>query len=717
MRSAPSGAAVPKTLSDAVWISEVRETLATARQQRAQLLGEPPVEIPLLRRGRRNCPSGETRAEACAEETCVDSTVPGPQRPCTVGMGQRYWPLGSWQVESPPRGVGQSSHLSPQPSKLGALGHEDSKRGRADPQRAMARRAGEHQADENCKEPFPRLPAQPRTAREPRNRNAPEVLLPAVHIVEAPTSLAVELEGGPVQIPAHTWLVLDLADPSCDAASETRLSATLGGGSISRTNLGLVKAVPPDRLHREAAEANFQRAARGSSLFALQHAALALQLLGQCNRNVPLPYLTQLPPSPSIEELNARLHRMGNLVTSRADKVKHRAEVAVINGAHNAPPPEIDTGSRGGARSLLWKGCHAWKEFLQFARHRFGNTVRAWFRMDLQEKLILTEKEFIRGCEEIGFRGNIPALWRYADANRCGQVQLWEIDPNAAMQLASFRNFVVEKLDCEDANAFYILDQNQSNRLYKAEFIQRLHSLGYESDLAVLFDLLDRDGYGFMVERDLNFLRHWKPPPYLFCKPNHEAVQRLREAFLKVHGSPLFRTWRKVLDRPGSMRITWNTFVNACSSASMAKQSGAPKTEEQISAVWKALDTECSGWIRLREFDPPCFEVYSSFKRWAESLHGSALRAFREIDAATNGNGKLAERELRKVVQDRGGWNGDVGFLFECLDWNNSGRIVEQDVVFLDHWDLDTEEWEAKVRKWNCRPRAGLRPKQGLETM
>lgn len=380
------------------------------------------------------------------------------------------------------------------------------------------------------------------------------------------------------------------------------------------------------------------------------------------------------------------------------------------------PPSEVGREKVLGARSkMLRKGCQAWLEFLEFARHRYGNTARAWFRMDAQEKLVLTEKEFVRGCDEIGFRGNIPALWRYVDADRGGHVRLWELDPRAGVILASFRKFLLDRTT-DASGGFRLLDANNSNRVYKAEFTQRLRELGHTTNLSQLFDLLDRDGYGFLVEHNLGFLHRWKPHPYLFCKPNFDAVQPFKDALLARDGPPLAKVWRKVLDREGTMRVKWSSFVTICSQSSMLKQNGAPKTEEQMCAVWKAFDADSSGWISLREFDSECFEIYAGFKRWAEEAHGTVINAFREIDASTNGNGKLAPSELRKVLtHGPKAWVGNPDWLFECLDWNETGRLVEQDFFFLDHWDLDGEDWEATVRNWHSRPKPGVRPKVGPE--
>merc|ERR1712183_1229255 len=85
----------------------------------------------------------------------------------------------------------------------------------------------------------------------------------------------------------------------------------------------------------------------------------------------------------------------------------------------------------------------------------------------------------------------------------------------------------------------------------------------FEGPAPVLFDLIDRRGLGFLAAADLNFMDKWKPPPYLFQRANHEALQRLRSLLLEVHGN-LLKSWRKLFDRDGSMRISWEEFRSAC---------------------------------------------------------------------------------------------------------------------------------------------------------
>merc|ERR1711881_99040 len=88
--------------------------------------------------------------------------------------------------------------------------------------------------------------------------------------------------------------------------------------------------------------------------------------------------------------------------------------------------------------------------------------------------------------------------------------------------------------------------------------------LNYDgAHLYELFDLLDRQGYGWVVPRDLSYLKKWKPRTYLFVAPDPKAVDQIKEGFLIIHGC-LGRTWRLALDTDCTMRVSWEEFFIAC---------------------------------------------------------------------------------------------------------------------------------------------------------
>jgi len=121
-----------------------------------------------------------------------------------------------------------------------------------------------------------------------------------------------------------------------------------------------------------------------------------------------------------------------------------------------------------------------------------------------------------------------------------------------------------------------------------------------------------------------------------------------------------------------------------------------PRNLQEAATIWRALDEDCSGWVALREFDEFSFEKIAGFKSWAETTHGSVVKAVRYFDSLMNSTGRLTLEEMQKKVTDD--FPGGVQMMFEMFDVHNLGRLTEGDLKFLDNWDLPFEEWETEVR-------------------
>lgn len=563
---------------------------------------------------------------------------------------------------------------------------------------------------------------EPRTPRPKEVGGVADLEASGLEIVEAPTSLVVNTDKGTMRIPPYHWLVVDAPSPSSTPRRQAERYLS-GGGCISHGG-SLLRRISQERLHAGAAEANFQRASRGTSELALRHAAVALEILYQCDREVPgVPRTARAtavaaaatPSSPSLEwaepervpqtdvkeEVSSRLQRMQALVAVQA-------KAAEVRDSMGTPTkdlrPELEApaepGGRFSKRSVLQRGIQARLEFVEFAQRRYGNTIRAWWKLDQEENLKLGEKLFVRRCVDLGFRGNVTALWRFVDADHSGSVTMLELDPAAAVHLASFKMLIDSKFGSNPDKVFAAVDNTRTGRVSKQEFVDVLKGYKYDGPPGRLFELLDRRGLGYVVRSDMTFLGRWHPRPYLFTNPDMENLQRLKEALIDTYRS-LLKAWRKCLDRDGKMRVCWEEFCAACRRVSRAPAlnksgSGYFNTEQEIAGVWRALDEDCSGWISLREFDPISHGTLAEFKRWADSTYKGAIAAYHEIDG--NSNGKLQLWELQKASKGPNGYKGDVELLFESLDVNSAGFLTESEFRFLDNWDLEWEEWEASIR-------------------
>jgi Ca2+-binding EF-hand superfamily protein len=537
----------------------------------------------------------------------------------------------------------------------------------------------------------------------------PQRVATGIEIVEAVTEVSLSTWRGDFFLAPLQWIALQPVGFGGRALSDAAWPEL--GACIQKKCGSLVRLVPEERLNAVAAEANFKRASHSTSMQALRHAIYAMELLQDrtregavCGANSPV--LSSPTPSPQLENaISVRFGRVAPLVQHARLAAKSRLEDnSLISGQLSqrvlaAPSQHLNNLASRLLRSnrLLQKGVQALDDFYDFVNRRFGNNVRAWFHLDIEENMKIGEKVFVRRCLDIGYRGNVIAMYRYIDSDRSGSVSLLELDASASSILAGFKMFMVARFQGDPDKLFQFLDHNRSGRLGKDDVVHGLEKAGYDGPVEELFDFLDREGFGHVVPSDLKYLKNWKPRPYLFAKPDFDALAVLKESFEQVNGPPLFKTWRHFLDRDGCIRVSLEDFVSVCrkhTRHAVAKgftQALPTGTEEEIATVWRALDDDCSGWIALKEFDVTCFKVLKRFKGWAQQEFGGVVIALKKLD--DNANAKLSHWELRKS-----GFPGDVDAVFEYLDLDKQKSLGEAEVKFLDGWDLAWEEYEEKAR-------------------
>jgi len=387
-----------------------------------------------------------------------------------------------------------------------------------------------------------------------------------------------------------------------------------------------------------------------------------------------------------------------------------------VDSPTSAPPAR---GGLNGKVSALQRGYQAWEGFMEFAIRRYGNSVRLWFAMDPEEHMKIGEMQFARACEEMGYRGNVAALWRYLDKDGSRHINLTELDASAAMLLAEFKLLLHQHFDGKVAKAIEVLDENRSNKIFKAEFVSALRKLGYQGRSKQLFDLLARQSLGFMSAEDLNFLERWNPPPYIFSVPDVQGFVLFKESMLNLHGNAL-RVWMKTLDKDRNMRLSWDEWRGACLrlERTSPRPPHGPQTLDQTAAMWRALDPECSGWASLREFDPTAYEALSGFKRWLdEEMEGSVFRALKVANATNDGLSSpsakqlpagAASRPALKLLLRRHHFSKEHSELIVSgLDTRDTGVLTDADLKFLERWDLSWEDWLVDS---GCRPESLFLP-------
>lgn len=503
---------------------------------------------------------------------------------------------------------------------------------------------------------------------------------------------------------------------------ELSLCSEAGGGthaSVAVRSVPLLRLVSEDRLTLTGAEANFQRCARGASILALRHAAYLLKIVvtrvaleTQAGRFMPEDKKDDAnPASPplTLEEIDAKVSRVAGMVASRAAANSQREALqAKLQSAKNdqpadslkqSPSPQIDA-YHSARPTTLQKGFHALLDFLQFGARKFGNAVRLWFAIDPEENMKIAEKQFARACEDIGFRGNIVALWRHLNRDGSGQVSLIDVDSQAAILLADFKVLLEKQFDNSLEKFMRFVDLNKSNRVAKEQFVQAMQKLPFQGSAKRLFDLICRFNSGAISLKNLQFLHKWSPPLYLFSKGDQQMLDDLLGALKELHQDNMLRAWFKSMDTEQTMRVSWIKFNVAC--ARIPRQGRfanlLPKTDKEVAAVWRMLDEDCSGWIALREFDQDVHEAASAFKNWCDKTYGGIAKFVAKVERVDQGGQKVSKAAFRKALVQQGAVTSQqANMLFDGLDIADTGLLGEQDVKFLDKWDLVWEEWEGEA--------------------
>ncbi|CAE7895865.1 SEP2 [Symbiodinium necroappetens] len=449
-------------------------------------------------------------------------------------------------------------------------------------------------------------------------------------VAEAATPIRLRGAGGEVRLPAETWLVLD-------AAAASRLPEVVGDLPLGSEASGhkafvLEKFVPALRLLEDAqlnwaaAQANFVRCSRGACFLALKHAAFVLKVLATRHAldETEAQGVDNLPQLRTVlADIDDKVSRAAGLVGSRAAAAMKRPETPPPRLVKPKPDKnEVAPEAPSPRHTALRRGLQAQTDFTAFANRRFGNCVRLWFVLDPEEHLKLANKQFVRGCEEIGFSGCLTTLWRQLDHDGSGSILFSDIDPESAMQLADLKVIFTQQFEGSAEKFMKSVDSKGSHRASKDEFVRAMDALNCPPGTSRrLFDLLCRYNCTTISVKDLLFLQRWTPPPFYFVRGDLRLLNSFRSALAELHGSAL-RAWFRLWDPDQLFRISWFRFRLGVANIAR-RHGGLPNMEEDAAKVWRTLDEECFGWATLRTFYPEAFEAATRLKRWATLSHGS----------------------------------------------------------------------------------------------
>jgi hypothetical protein len=332
--------------------------------------------------------------------------------------------------------------------------------------------------------------------------------------------------------------------------------------------------------------------------------------------------------------------------------------------------------------------------FLSHIEQAFGSRIRAWRKgLDPKGTFAVTKHVLGRFCRNVNLDVHLPTLWKAVAPDGSNYLRIEDVAAKSSAAMAEFRLWAHERFGSCSAmwgalKEVAMPSQDwRSDKVFRSNvFLKALKALDWPGATragvgTIICQALDSKGCNLVSEEDMGWLDMWSPPVWLCASPDPNALAALKKVMVEdcAHGKAL-RAWR-TMDVDDTNSVSWSEFRNECARLHFPGN---------IAGAWRQLDEDITGCISLGQFDRPSCELLTSFKMWLDSTFGSVEYAFRSWD--TDGSGSLTLSEMKRGCR-RGGWDGDVRTLFECLDLDYSAPGVKsisyQDMQFLDNWVID----------------------------
>eukprot|EP00746_Dinoflagellata_sp_MGD_P005116 gnl/MRDRNA2_/MRDRNA2_109904_c0_seq1.p1 gnl/MRDRNA2_/MRDRNA2_109904_c0~~gnl/MRDRNA2_/MRDRNA2_109904_c0_seq1.p1 ORF type:complete len:608 (-),score=101.55 gnl/MRDRNA2_/MRDRNA2_109904_c0_seq1:11-1834(-) len=321
-------------------------------------------------------------------------------------------------------------------------------------------------------------------------------------------------------------------------------------------------------------------------------------------------------------------------------------------------------------------------DFYKWCLKKFHNLTHCWRLLDTNLNMKLSYLEFLTSLRKYDFNGDARMIFRILDRDRTGCLTYYHFDPNGAVELAHVKGWCTKIFGGVTA-AFEELDADKDGNISLEEFSQGSRKHGFENHdgaMPHIFEMLDLDKDRKVQPQEMKFLDNWDCPPWLMATPDFTGAQEFKRRLLTKYRGNAIVAWHFGLDRDNLMRVSWYDFAEAGKREHIMKDS--------LPGIWRALDTNLSGWLSLHEFDPDVWKLLVDFKKYCQRW-GSIRQALPILDK--NENGAISKREFLPVIKEMGlqEWEGDT--LWTGLELNGDGTITRLKIAYLDKWSVDEE--------------------------
>lgn len=325
--------------------------------------------------------------------------------------------------------------------------------------------------------------------------------------------------------------------------------------------------------------------------------------------------------------------------------------------------------------------------FREWVRDTFGGPVEMYSAFDVAGRTRLTYQMFVAACNRNGFEAeeeDFNELFACCDVSGNGTVSQNEVifleNNNSLRELATFKAKKAEKekhlkLMCwahrEDGLNGFSPTHRLAQRPWLSENFDHLPMLVHHRRVE-----WQRESSQRCLEARIMFIHH------------------LRETY---HNE--VRAWRLGLDPKNTFELSQKDICTYCRKHDL---------KLDTADLWKSLDKDCDGSLRLEELCVGAADVLASFQHWAISEFGSTakilerpelLAAQQKSKSQKEGSWASAKKVLTKTFSEVlktlnwPAYNDSAArqLLLTSLDMYGCGFISRADLEWLDSWKMP--EW------------------------
>jgi len=346
--------------------------------------------------------------------------------------------------------------------------------------------------------------------------------------------------------------------------------------------------------------------------------------------------------------------------------------------------------------------------------------LRAWIqRLDPECERQVSQPQFLRYLRDAKYPEDPLTLFRQLDEDGGGELSLQDLDEEEGNLWWSFQEFCVMKFRKGVEDFLRVVGERTSwdpledVKIPFSQFRSVLQSLGWEDGHEDrIFDALSSD-QAHIVKTDMKWLdmecrrvARKEKARFLALQEQRLKERRLKQRdpgetliefknSLKRRYGTLIRAWRRALCQRDTMTLQRSQFFKSCAEMGWRKD---------VRGMWQKMDKDSNGCVTLEEFDYESAQVLARFSNFVMETFKSYQVAFSAMDV--DGNNHVPFDEFTAALRQYG-FMHETSELFAALDLQNTGRLYEEDLRFLEKWKprafLTAEPNEAAAEQVKAR--------------